>query len=165
VANVGRALLVFLIAAAVPGLAQADSGTRTGAGHPVRLGAGAGGLAALNGPADWGPAAQAELYPGGRFGRFGGRVEIRGFEAAAVSWITAGITYEAAAARPRLQLALHGGAGAAEGRRPVLGGGVHTQLWIVGPLWIGFDSGAWVVIDGIDTTLALTSSVTIRVAR
>jgi hypothetical protein len=162
---VARALLVFLLAASAPGVGAADSGTGTETPRSVRLGAGAGGFAALTGPAGWGPAAQADLYPGGRFGRFGGRVEIRGFEAATVSWITAGITYEAAAARPRLHLAIHAGAGAAAGRRPVVGGGVHTQLWVVGPLALGFDSGAWVVVDGIDTTLALTSAMTLRVSR
>ncbi len=74
--------------------------------------------------------------------------------------VTAGLTFEAAAARPRLVLDLHASLGAdLDAVAPVAGGGVRTTLRIAGPLGVVLDSGAYLVIDGIEgTRLQLQSS-------
>lgn len=65
--------------------------------------------------------------------------------------LMAGVLYEGAAARPRLVLDLHADAGLdLDARRPLIGGGIRTTLAVIGPLGIVLDSGAYLVIDGID---------------
>lgn len=132
--------------------------------RPVRGGVGVGGYSAITGPADYGPAAEAELYPGGALGRLGFRVEARGFEAIDDGMVAAGVTYEVGASRPRLVLAIHADAGTTYGDawRPLVGGGVHVDLFLVGPLAIGADSTVTFVYDGVDSVLILGTALTAR---
>jgi hypothetical protein len=139
-------------------LAHADDSER-----PVHWGIGIGGFSALTGRHDKGPYAEVELYPGGALGRFGFRADVRGLDDTTPVMVTAGITYEAAASRPRLQLALHTEAGIAD-RDPVVGGGVQTQLWLVGPVAIGVDSTVHFRYEGLDSELILAGALTLRVA-
>ena len=132
-------------------------------------GLGAGGYLALTGPASSGLSAVAALYPGAWAGRAGVRVEAR-TTGDDDRWdggmFTAGLTYEAAAARPRLSLALHGEAGAiVPDARVAVGGGVELQLWLVGPLALALDSGAHLVVDGLDSEIILAGGLGLRVAR
>jgi len=135
-------------------------------------GIGAGGFVALLGPVSSGLVADAMLQPGGRLGRFGARVEGRTIDDEVAGGIDGGLllgglVYEAAAARPRLAIALHGDAGIAlPDARLVLGGGAITQLWLIGPLALGLDSSAHLILDGVDgTELILAGALTARLAR
>jgi hypothetical protein len=125
---------------------------------------GAGGFVALTGPAPNGLAAEAEVYPGSRFGA---RVHGRTFEDDGdAGLLLGGLVYEAAAARPRLALALHAEAGARlPEARAVLGGGVTTQLSIIGPIAVALDSAAHFIFDGVDSELMLSTALTLRVFR
>ena len=137
-----------------------------------RGGIGAGGSVALLGPVTTGLVADAALKPGGIFGRLGARVEGRTLDEELEDGIDGGlllggVVYEAAAARPRLVIDLHAEAGAAlPDPRLAVGGGAITQLWLVGPLAIGLDSSAHLVLDGVDgTELILAGALTVRVGR
>lgn len=127
---------------------------------------GAGWFFPLTGP-DGGPAFEAEVYPGGRFGRFGVTAYYRGLNEANgldVGLVTAGVTYEAAATRPKLILNMHAEAGFSYGESyPVVGGGVKTQLWIKGPFAIALNSTAHFFVDGTDTRLQLGSVLLIAI--
>jgi hypothetical protein len=80
--------------------------------------------------------------------------------------VMAGIVYEGAAARPRLVLDLHGDVGLdLDARAPLVGGGIRTTLTIVGPLGVVFDSGVYLVIDGIDDSRLHVQGTTLFVAR
>lgn len=74
--------------------------------------------------------------------------------------VTAGITFEAGAARPRLVVDLHADAGAdLDARAPLAGGGIRTTLVLTGALGVVLDAGAYLVVDGIaDTRLQIQSS-------
>lgn len=144
---------------------------------PVRPGAtwhgsvGAGGFAGVTGPSGTGLWAGAEFAPGGALGRLGFRAEARTLDedesgSRRVLW-SGGVTYLAAAAYPRLALSLHGEAGvvAPDGHAAV-GGGVETQLMVVGPLAVAIDSTAQVVLAGVeDTDLILAGTLSVRLAR
>jgi hypothetical protein len=83
--------------------------------------------------------------------RYGGLLAWRSFDQDRHGLVTAGIVYEGAAARPRLVVDLHADLGAdLDERAPVVGGGIRTTLTIVGPLGVVLDSGAYLVIDGVD---------------
>jgi hypothetical protein len=159
----GRALcaLAALVQGGGPALAQGDGREQ------VHGGGGIGGFRALVGPADYGPAAELEIYPGGRFGRYGVRAAWWGFEGASSGLVVGGVTFQAAAARPRLHLALHADAGAAYGEAAgvAIGVGAQTHLWLWGPLAIGIDTSALVVIGDGDPGLLLGSALTLRLAR
>jgi hypothetical protein len=155
----------FVIARATPHNASAE---------PARAwhgGIGAGGYVALLGPVSNGLAAAAELSPGGAFGRLGARVEGRTLDDDLGDGIDGGLllgglVYEAAAARPRLAISLHGEAGAAvPDPHLAVGGGVETTLWIVGPLAVGLDSTVHVVLRGVDSELLLGGALAVRLAR
>ena len=126
--------------------------------------ASAGGTLLLTG-AD-GDRQRAELELDGEDGRLGALVAWRGFDRGHAGLVTAGLVYEAAAARPRLVLDLHGDAGLdLDQRAPVIGGGARTLLLVVGPLGIALDAGAYLVIDGIDhTRLAIATGGAITLA-
>jgi hypothetical protein len=80
--------------------------------------------------------------------------------------IMAGILYEGAAARPRLVLDLHADAGIdLDARAPLIGGGIRTTLTVVGPLGVVFDSGAYLIIDGIDDSRVQLMGTTLLVGR
>lgn len=153
-----------VLAAAVtmlPFRADADEASRTSRG--VHGGIGGGWFGSVGGP-NHGPLVEAELYPGGALGRVGFRAELRGFEGTEEGWLTGGVTYEAAASRPHLQLALHGDAGLTSAGRPVAGAGVQTQLWVAGPLALGLDTGAHLLFEGLDSELVVSAALTLRLA-
>lgn len=95
--------------------------------------------------------------------RYGGFVAWRGFDDEHRGMLLGGLLYEGGAARPRLVLDLHGDVGAdLDQRAPVVGGGIRTTLTIIGPLGLAFDSGAYLVVDGVDDTrLRLMGSTSI----
>lgn len=155
-----RLLLVGLALVASVATSHADEAER-----PRRVAVGAGVFAAITGPATYGPAIEAELYPGGALGRYGLRGEVSGFEQSDAGRAALGVTFEAAAARPRLQLALHGDVGLTfPAHLPTIGGGVQVQLWVYGPVALGVDGGAVLIYDGIDSLLAMASTTTLRLA-
>jgi hypothetical protein len=163
-----QASIFLVLAGVLPHLAAAEAGSE----RPWRGAVAAGGYLAITGPSALGALATAELFPGGAAGRFGVRLEARGFHAGGLGdapdsgLLTTGVIYEAAAARPRLTLALHAEAGVVvPDARAALGGGVRTQLWLVGPLALGLDTTATLIVDGLDSELALASALTLGLAR
>jgi hypothetical protein len=85
--------------------------------------------------------------------RYGGLLAWRAFDQDRHGLVTAGLVYEGAAARPRLVVDLHADLGVdLDERAPVVGGGIRTTLTIVGPLGVVLDSGAYLVIDGVDNS-------------
>jgi hypothetical protein len=93
-------------------------------------------------------------------GRFGALAAWRAFDDAHRGLLTAGLVYEAAAARPRLVLDLYAVLGAdLDAAAPVAGGGLRTTLALAGPIGVVLDAGGHLVIDGIaETRLQLQSS-------
>lgn len=147
---------------------SAPRGAASRGERPVHWGLGAGGYAAITGSRRSGGLLEAELYPGGRLGRLGVRLESRGAGDDALGTLAAGVTFEGAASRPRLQIAVYATAGATWSGDPVIAAGAQTQLWLVGPLAVGLDGGAWLQIGGVgdgDTELVLGSGLTLRLAR
>lgn len=122
------------------------------ADRPLHGGASAGGTLLLTG--DRGDRQRGELEVDVEpYSRFGGLVAWRGFDRGHRGLLCAGIVYEAGAARPRLVLAFHGDAGIdLDQRAPVLGGGLRTTIALLGPLGLALDTGAYLVIDGVDNT-------------
>lgn len=98
--------------------------------------------------------------------RFGGHIAWRAFDADHRGLLLGGVVYEAGAARPRLVVDLHGDAGAdLDAKAPVLGGGARTTLMIWRMFGVGLDTGAYLVIDGVDDTrlvIATSASAVIR---
>jgi hypothetical protein len=85
--------------------------------------------------------------------RYGGFLAWRGFDDKAHGMLLGGLIFEAGAARPRLVVDLHADVGAdLDQHAPVVGGGVRTVLTIWGPFGIALDTGAYLVIDGVDDT-------------
>lgn len=83
--------------------------------------------------------------------RFGGLLGWRAFDGDRRGMVVAGIVYEGAAARPRLVLDLHAEAGVdLDAKVPVLGAGIRPTLTLIGPLGVVFDTGGYLVLDGID---------------
>lgn len=135
--------------------------------RPSHWGIGFGGFGALTGPADYGPAAEIEFYPGAGFGRYGVRAEYRGFKDFENGFFSVGVAFEAGAARPTLQLSLHVDVGVTySDALPVLAAGVQWQLWFKPPFGISIDGGGYLIIDGSNNTrLALMQAITLRIAR
>ena len=159
-----RALLVCLavVASTSPATAEEAPAPRRSLHYAVGVGV----FTALTGAADYGPVIEAEIFPGAALGRYGVRGEVWGFEDTDSGRASLGVAYEAAAARPRLQLALHADVGLTfPDHLPTLGGGVQTQLWVYGPIALGLDGGAVFIYDGTDSVLAIASAVTLRLAR
>jgi hypothetical protein len=98
--------------------------------------------------------------------RFGGHVAWRAFDGDHRGLLLGGVVYEAGAARPRLVVDLHGDAGAdLDAKAPVVGGGARTTLTIWRMFGIALDTGAYLVIDGVDDTrlvIASSASAVIR---
>ncbi len=85
--------------------------------------------------------------------RYGGFVAWRGFDDIAHGMLLGGLIFEAAAARPRLVVDMHADVGAdLDQKAPVVGGGLRTTLTIWGPFGLALDTGAYLVIDGVDDT-------------
>lgn len=98
--------------------------------------------------------------------RYGGFVAWRAFDDVHRGMLLGGLVYEAGAARPRLVVDLHADVGAdLDQRAPVIGGGIRTTLTLWGPLGIALDSGAYLVIDGVDDTRLRLLGSTSLVAR
>lgn len=98
--------------------------------------------------------------------RLGALVAWRAFDATHDGLITAGITFEGAAARPRLVLDLHAELGVdLDARAPLVGGGIRTALAIIGPVGVALDTGAFLVIDGVDDTRLQLQSSAIAIVR
>lgn len=90
----------------------------------------------------------------------------RAFDEDHAGLVMAGVEYEGAAARPRLVLDLHGELGFdLDAEVPLAGGGLRTTLGIFGPLGVALDTGAYLVIDGIDDTRLQIQSSACIVAR
>jgi hypothetical protein len=149
--------LVLLVVAGLADPAQA--------GRALHGSAGVGGTLVLTG--DGGDRARldavVEVKPRSRFG---GLVAWRAFDDHHHGLVTAGVVYEGAAARPRLVLDLHAELGAdLDARVPLVGGGIRTTLTIIGPLGVALDTGAYLVLDGIDRTRLQLQTSTVLVAR
>ena len=129
--------------------------------RPTYVSVDAGGYGAITGPDKRGWAASAHLFPGGRLARFGLRADWRSLgDSSGV--VTGGLAFEAAAARPRLQLSLHGDVGATlDSSKPVAGAGIRASVWIIGPLYAALDGGGLLYYDGVDSSLSLGTSVLI----
>jgi hypothetical protein len=85
--------------------------------------------------------------------RYGVLVAWRAFDEDHHGLVTAGISYEGAASRPRLVLDLHADLGFdLDAKRPLGGGGIRTTLMIIGPLALVLDMAAYLVVDGVDGT-------------
>jgi hypothetical protein len=166
-----RALLVLI---ALAGTARADDDAPPP--HPFHLSIGAGGALWLAGTAGE-PHNRADVHldvmPGGRFGPWGVTMAMRGLTYSPFAHdglATIGVHYQAAAARPRLAVALHGDVGMAiAARAPVVGGGIETHLWLwpkrLGPLALVLDVTGHLVIDGVDDSrLVLAAATRLAVA-
>lgn len=80
--------------------------------------------------------------------------------------LIAGLVYEGAASRPRLVLDLHADVGFdLDARRPLIGGGIRPTLMIYGPVGLVFDTGVYVIVDGIDGTRVQLMSSTLLAVR
>ncbi len=85
--------------------------------------------------------------------RYGGHIAWRGFSDEFRGMLLGGLVFEGAAARPRLVVDLHADAGAdLDQKAPVIGGGIRTTLTIYKLLGLAFDTGAYLVLDGVDDT-------------
>ncbi len=106
---------------------------------------------------------EVDLEP---YSRYGGLLALRAFDKDHHGLLCGGLYYEGAAARPRLVLALHADLGAdLDVHAPLVGGGIRTTLILVGPLAIAFDSGAYLVIRGVDhSRLVLTTAAMLALA-
>jgi hypothetical protein len=67
-------------------------------------------------------------------------VAYAGQEGVEPALVTGGVTWEAAATRPHLQIALHADVGGASDGRIAAGGGVQAQLWLWPPFALGLDA-------------------------
>ena len=132
--------------------------------RPVHGSIGGGGMFLLTGHGDDRHRFELELdiEPASRFG---GLLAWRGFDDKHNGLLLAGLVYEGAASRPRLVVDLHADVGAdLDARAPVVGGGARTTIAIWRFIGIGLDSGAYLVIDGVDDTrLVLGSSASLVV--
>ncbi|MCG8425014.1 MAG: hypothetical protein MJE77_44600 [Proteobacteria bacterium] len=125
-----------------------------------------GGFAALTGPVGQGFAADTILYPGRFFGRYGLGVSYRGSRSAEQGLLVVNLAFAAGASRPGFEIALHGDIGAAYGPfLPVIGGGVRTQLGVWGPLVVTANTTGHLLIDGIDSRLAVAVTLSAGIAR
>jgi hypothetical protein len=106
---------------------------------------------------------EADVEPASRWGAL---LAWRGFDDNHKGILGAGVVYEAGAARPRLVVDLHGDAGVdLDQKAPMVGGGLRTVIAIVGPLGIALDTGAYLVVDGVDNTRLQLATGAALVAR
>jgi len=156
----------MMLAAAAPAESFADPARPDDKAPSVHGSVGVGGALLLTG--DRGDRARLELAADVKLGgRFGVLAAWRASDPSEKrrGLVTAGVVFEAGAARPRLVLDLHADVGAdLDARAPVIGGGIRTTLTIAGPLGVVLDAGAYLVIDGFDDTrLQLQSSALLAV--
>jgi hypothetical protein len=99
----------------------------------------------------------ATLYLNQRVGLYAAARQVTVEPLADAGHITFGLAYRAAAARPRLELVLHGDVGAAwraDGWVPASGAGVTTFLWPLTKVPVAITTGShgYVILDGVDDT-------------
>ncbi|MCL4224338.1 MAG: hypothetical protein KJZ91_07635 [Myxococcales bacterium] len=129
---------------------------------------GLGGDLALSGPSPRQRAAvDLTLYVRQRLGVYAAARQVTLSPLADAGQLTLGVAYRAAAARPRLELVLHGDAGVAWPLAPVAGGGVTTYLWPTRlPLALTTGASVYLIVDGVDATrLAVSLGLGLAVAR
>lgn len=150
--------------ATLAGLAPAHADPR-----PWHGSIGAGGSLLLTGQGDGSRLrveGEVDVLPGGALDRYGGLLALRAADADHHGLACLGLLFEAAAARPRLALALHADLGVdLDAHAPVLGGGARTTLTLVGPLGVALDTGAYLVLDGLDHTRLAIDASTMLVVR
>jgi hypothetical protein len=150
-----------IVLAGLCGVAHADDDAR-----PWHGSVGAGGAFVLTGAQDG--ARQrgdvlVDVKPGSRYGILLGW---RGFTGNRTGLVTGGLVFEGAAARPRLVVDLHVDAGAdLDQHAPLVGAGIRTTLTIIGPLAVGFDTSAVLVLDDIDTSRVQLQTSALAVVR
>ncbi len=135
--------VVLVLVLVLAPLARADD-------RPLHGSVSAGGALLLTGAAGDRQRAEVEVdvEP---YSRFGALVAWRHVDRSYNGMITGGLVYEAGAARPRLVVDLHGDVGFdLDQHAPVVGGGLRTTLALLGPVGLALDSGAYLVIDGLD---------------
>jgi hypothetical protein len=154
------------VAAAEPEAEEPPAGLASAPRRGFHWALGGGGFGALSGPSDWGTALGLELLPGGPFHRVG-LIGLARFDenAGDAGMAAGGVVFEAAGARPRLWLALHAEVGATWGpSQPVAGVGIKSHLMIWGPFAVSVDGTAHVVYDGVDSQLAVASTLLLELA-
>lgn len=148
------AIALLLVA---PATARADEPDR-----PLHGNASAGGALLLTGAG--GDRQRGELSLDVEpYSRYGAVVAWRHFDRGHHGLVTAGLVYEGGAARPRIVVDLHADAGVdLDQRAPVVGGGLHTIIALIGPLGVGLDTGGYLVVDGVShTRLAIATGAAI----
>ncbi|MEJ7603198.1 MAG: hypothetical protein WKG01_35250 [Kofleriaceae bacterium] len=107
--------------------------------------------------------AMLELKPRSRFG---GLLAWRTFDQTHDGIVMAGVIFEAAAARPRLVIDLHGELGFdLDTRDPAVGGGIRTTLGVIGPLGVALDAGLYAMLDDLETSRLQLATSALVVAR
>jgi hypothetical protein len=149
-----------------------EAAVRAQGGAPIaHWTVGAGGFVGLTGPARFGLAAEAQLYPARWPGevlgsRFGLGVRYRGHDGLAGGLIAAGLVYQAGATRPHFVLEVHGDLGLAYGpAEPVLGGGVRLQLGAFGPVAVAVAADVYYWFDGQRPHPIMVPAVIVGLAR
>lgn len=98
--------------------------------------------------------------------RYGVLLAWRAFDAEHRGLVTAGLLFEGAAARPTLVLDLHADVGVdLDQRAPLIGGGIRPTLQIIGPLGLVYDGGAYLILDGVESSRLQLQSTLLLVAR
>ncbi len=149
----GLAKLIPLLASACIALTSAEAHAE--AKRPPHITAQAGYYAALGGPAGWGQSLALDVLPGWLAGRWGMRLEYRGYRGLSGS-ILASALFEAGASRPKLALKLAPTLGITENRDLIVGAGMNWSLWLLGPLGVSMYSDLQVILRGAQTRPALT---------
>jgi hypothetical protein len=101
----------------------------------------------------------ADIKP---WSRYGAIVGWRAFDQGSLGdgehdgMLTAGIVFEAGAARPRLVLDLVGEVGwDLDQKAPLAGAGIRNTVGVIGPLAVVLHSSLYIVVDGDDTRVHL----------
>lgn len=146
--------------------------------RPARVSLTVGSYGAMTGPSTYGAAVELEVIPGICPGfwpgcsprhwlsRTGLGIYYRSSEGSlSEGMLTAGVAFEAAAARPLLSMGLHGELGYDTATSlPVAGGGMRAQLMPLPPLSLAMNMTGHFFVDGIRTRLALGVALTIGIA-
>jgi len=159
--GVTRLALLALVVLGGRATARADD---LAEGRPLHGSLGIGGAFVLTG--DTGDRNRYDLVADVEpWSRYGAIAAWRGFDSHHDGLAMAGLVFEAAASRPRLVVDLLAEVGAdLDARAPLVGGGLRGTLTIVGPLGLAFESGAYLVIDGVaDTRLQLQTNALVVV--
>lgn len=124
-----------------------------------------GAYSSLGGPAPYGASVALDVLPGSFAGRFGVRGEWRSerFERKGSALI--GLLYQAGSARPQLALNLVAEVGITDTRKPIVGVGVETSLWLLGPLGVSVFTDLQVIVDGLASRPALSLGLALHIGR